>query len=76
MQESEQIASVIATAAHWQPDGEVTHAGGFVVQLLPGASPGPLAAMIQRLEEMPAFDRTLRDLGGSPRRLLAAASAV
>lgn len=70
MQESEQIATVIATATHWQPDGAITHAGGFVVQLLPGASRGPLSAMVERLEAMPPFDRTLRDLDGSPHRLL------
>jgi molecular chaperone Hsp33 len=70
MQKSEQIATVIATATHWQPDGAITHAGGFVVQLLPGASRGPLSAMVERLEAMPPFDRTLRDLDGSPHRLL------
>ena len=70
MQVSEQIVSVIETGAHWE-EGGIAHAGGFVVQLLPGASRGPLQAMIERLEAMPPFDRTLQSLDGSPDRLLA-----
>jgi molecular chaperone Hsp33 len=71
MQVSEQIASVIVTGAEWEDTGGLAHAGGFVVQLLPGASRGPLSAMIERLERMPAFDDTLRALDGSPRKLMA-----
>ena len=59
MQVSEQIVSVIETGAHWE-EGAITHAGGFVVQLLPGASRGPLQAMIERLEagKKATLDRT------------------
>jgi molecular chaperone Hsp33 len=70
MQVSEQIVSVIVTGADWTEDGELTYAGGFVVQLLPGASKGPLQAMIERLESMPPFERTLRALHGSPDHLM------
>jgi molecular chaperone Hsp33 len=61
--------SVIAAGAHWQ-DGALVHAGGYVVQLLPGASRGPLMIMTERLEAMPPIDRMLADLEGSARRLL------
>ena len=69
MQESEQIVAMIATGVSWDRD-QVAHAGGFVVQLLPGASRGPLMIMTERLEGMPGIDELLGQLGGSPRRLL------
>ncbi len=70
MQESEQIVSMIATGAHRNHDGEIVLAGGFVVQLLPGASRGPLMVMTERLEAMPHIGELLAQLGGSPERLL------
>jgi molecular chaperone Hsp33 len=69
MQESEQIVSVIATGSHWQND-TLVHAGGYVVQLLPGASRGPLMIMTERLEAMPPIERILANLNGSALRLL------
>lgn len=69
MQESEQIVAMIATGVSWV-DGRVAHAGGFVVQLLPGASRGPLMIMTERLEGMPAIDDLIAELDGSPQRLL------
>jgi molecular chaperone Hsp33 len=70
MQESEQIVTVIATASCWTDDGALKKAGGFVVQLLPGAARGPLMIMTERLEGLPRFDRLLLDLDGSPDALL------
>jgi molecular chaperone Hsp33 len=69
MQESEQIVSTIAIGTCWR-DGEVVQAGGYVVQLLPGASRGPLMVMTERLEHLPPIGELLADLDGSPRRLL------
>jgi molecular chaperone Hsp33 len=69
MQESEQIVSVIAATTAWDDD-EVAHAGGYVVQLLPGAARGPLMIMTERLEAMPPPSELLRQLGGSPAKLL------
>jgi molecular chaperone Hsp33 len=69
LQESEQIVSVIATATAWDGD-EVVHAGGYVIQLLPGAARGPLMIMTERLERMPSTGELLRQFGGSPLKLL------
>jgi molecular chaperone Hsp33 len=69
MQESEQIVAMIATGLAWEGE-RVAHAGGFVVQLLPGAARGPLMIMTERLEAMPRIDELLGQLGGSPHRLL------
>lgn len=69
MQESEQIVAMIATGVAWDGD-RVAHAGGFVVQLLPGAARGPLMVMTQRLEDMPRIDALLGQLEGSAHKLL------
>jgi molecular chaperone Hsp33 len=69
MLESEQIAAIIAIGVSW--DGEqVKQAGGFVVQLLPGAERGPLMVMTERLEAMPPFEETLDQFDGSPHKVL------
>ena len=69
MQESEQIVSVIGVGVKFDGD-EVAQAGGFVVQLLPGASRGPLMIMTERLEAQPPIEEVLVQLGGDPKRLL------
>jgi len=69
MQESEQIVSVIASGVRFEGD-DVQQAGGFVVQLLPGASRGPLMIMTERLEAQAPVEELLHQLGGDPRRLL------
>lgn len=69
MQESEQIVSVIGVGV--KLDGEqVSQAGGFVVQLLPGAARGPLMIMTERLEAQPPIEELLVSLEGDPKRLL------
>jgi molecular chaperone Hsp33 len=70
MQESEQIVSVIATGIAFDGDGAVTCAGGFVVQLLPGAERGPLMVMTERLESQPPVEQQLVALQADPRRLM------
>ncbi len=49
MQESEQIFTVMACATVFDAEGRVRSAGGYVVQLLPGAAPDMLAIMTERL---------------------------
>lgn len=69
LQQSEQISSVIAVGAH-RRDGDIVHAGGFVVQLLPGARREALARMTARLETLPPIDELLLQHGGQPELLL------
>ncbi len=69
MQDSEQVVSTIADAAH--AAGEVvTAAGGYLVQLLPEVERGPLMVMTERLTGFSGLDDILRDKGGSPDALL------
>jgi molecular chaperone Hsp33 len=69
LKDSEQIVSVIATGLCWEGDS-VRHAGGYVVQLLPGPARSTLMIMTERLAAMPVFDELLAELEGSPSRLL------
>jgi molecular chaperone Hsp33 len=69
MQTSESVTCVLAAGALW--DGAtLVFAGGYVVQLLPGATRGPLMIMTERLERLPPLSTLLADLEGSPRRML------
>jgi molecular chaperone Hsp33 len=70
MQESEQVVSVVAVGAHWA-DGAPLRAGGYVVQLLPGAQRGPLMVMTERLENMASIEALLAAGEAAPDRLLA-----
>ena len=69
LQESEQIVSVISTGATWS-DGQVTFAGGYVVQLLPGAARGPLMVMAERLSEMSSAAELIEKMNGDPKAVL------
>jgi molecular chaperone Hsp33 len=69
MKVSEQIVTMIATGVCWDGDA-IRHAGGYVVQLLPGPARGTLMVMTERLAALPSFDQMLADLHGSPSRLL------
>ena len=51
MQESEQIFTVMATHTALNDDGSVRSAGGYVVQLLPGADSSVLAVVTERLRD-------------------------
>jgi molecular chaperone Hsp33 len=62
MKASEQVTAVVATGLAWR-DGAVAAAGGYVVQLLPGAARAPLARMIERLEKLPPVVELLGDDG-------------
>jgi molecular chaperone Hsp33 len=69
LQESEQIASVIAVGSARQGE-QIVHSGGYVVQLLPDAAHGPLMVMTERLAALPSIDRLLSQLQGSATKLL------
>jgi molecular chaperone Hsp33 len=66
MQESEQILTVMNAITLFDAEGVVSAAGGYVVQLLPGADPEVVAVMTERLAadfsditrfvELPNFD--------------------
>ena len=69
LQESEQVVAVIATGMTLQ-DGRVATAGGYVVQLLPGAPRGALMIMTERLERFPPVETLLAPPSGSVDGLL------
>ena len=66
MQESEQILTVMGTVTSFDEAGSVRSAGGYVVQLLPGADREMMTVMTERLAldfsditrfvDVPAFD--------------------
>jgi molecular chaperone Hsp33 len=68
---SEQITSVIAVAALLD-HGELSVAGGYIVQLLPEAKPETLAAMTDRLTRLPSIESLLTLGKGEPRDVVAA----
>lgn len=51
MQTSEQIVTMIGVGVALDASGEVERAGGYLVQLLPGAKRGPLMVMTERLND-------------------------
>lgn len=69
MQESEQVTSMMAVGCLF--DGEtVRSAGGYLVQLLPGADPSMLAIMAERLEDFRDIEPLLANGQASPRQLI------
>ncbi len=69
LQTSEQIISVIASGTSGT-EGAVTHAGGYVVQLLPGAARGPLMVMTERLSAMAPIGELLDQSRGDARVIM------
>jgi len=59
MQISEQIVTMVGVGVVRDEAGEVTRAGGYLVQLLPGAKRGPLMVMTERLKD---FENVLEHL--------------
>jgi len=49
MQDSEQIVTITSAHTAFDAEGHVRSAGGFVVQLLPGANPETVAVMTERI---------------------------
>ncbi|HVU04686.1 MAG TPA: Hsp33 family molecular chaperone HslO [Polyangiaceae bacterium] len=69
MQVSEQVTTMIAVGTIFDGD-EVVSAGGYLVQLLPGAKRGPLMVMTERLEEFRSIDDRLAKRDFSPASLM------
>lgn len=70
MQTSEQITTMIAVGTHLV-DGQITAAGGYLVQILPGFAEGPLMLMTERLKDFQDIGPLLARGSGSPKTLLA-----
>jgi molecular chaperone Hsp33 len=69
MQASEQVISFAAVGAVASESG-VASAGGYIVQLLPEASEGPLMVMTERLKDFPPIQDLLAAGEASPEHLL------
>jgi len=70
MQNSEQVVSFIAVGALLNDEGDVTAAGGYIVQLLPEVGEGPLMVMTERLKDFPSIETLLQQGDAAPERLL------
>ncbi len=70
MQTSEQVVSMIHVATVFDASGVATHAGGYVVQVLPEVETGPLAVMAERLAAFEPLEQTLRNGNGAPDALI------
>ena len=70
MQSSEQVVSFIAVGALIDDRGEVTSAGGYIVQLLPEVVDGPLMVMTERLKDFPSIESLLAKGEAAPEKLL------
>jgi molecular chaperone Hsp33 len=72
MQVSEQVVSMIALGTIMTASGDdVIVAGGYIVQLLPEASDGPLMLMTERLKDFENIDPLLLGGKAEPEELLA-----
>ncbi len=61
MTESEQVDTMLAVGTLFDQKGNVSAAGGYMVQLLPEVGRSPLAIMAQRLEDFPTIEELLQD---------------
>jgi molecular chaperone Hsp33 len=68
---SEQVDTLVAVSTLFEGD-EVTCAGGYLIQLLPGVGRAPLAFMSERVNEFGNIDAHLARGQGEPRQLIAA----
>jgi molecular chaperone Hsp33 len=68
--ESEQIPSAVGLGVFVEPDGEVTAAGGFLIQSLPPANEDLIDKLTGHIKELPSITELLRG-GKTPEDLLA-----
>jgi len=59
--QSEQIPSALLLDVGIDEDGNVTHAGGLMIQRMPGAPDGQIDMLQERLGNFPAIDELLSD---------------
>ncbi len=67
---SEQIPSAVGVSVFVQPNNTVKVAGGFLIQVMPGASDEAIARLEQRIKEMPMVSELLL-AGQTPEEILA-----
>jgi molecular chaperone Hsp33 len=67
---SEQTPSAVGIGVYVERDGSVQAAGGFLVQLLPGLEEDEIAAIEQRIADLPHPTKLLRE-GATPEQILA-----
>jgi molecular chaperone Hsp33 len=66
---SEQIPSVVALGVYLEPDGRVSAAGGFLIQVMPPGDDSAISLLENRLLELPPVTSLLRE-GMTPRSIL------
>ncbi|CAJ1226385.1 33 kDa chaperonin [Levilactobacillus zymae] len=66
---SEQIPSSVGVSVFVEPDNSVKVAGGFMIQVMPGATDEAIARLEKRLKEMPMVSELLLD-GQKPKDIL------
>jgi len=66
---SEQTPSAVGLGVLVESDGSVRHAGGFILQLMPGVEEKAVDRLEQRLREMPHLT-SLLDRGETPESIL------
>src|SRR5690606_9962460 len=71
MQDSEQVVSMLRVTCTFDDDGEVVAAGGYIVQLLPEVTEGPLMLMTERLKDFADISELLVRTDADPAALLA-----
>jgi molecular chaperone Hsp33 len=67
--ESEQIPSAVGLGVFVEPDGNVSAAGGFLIQSFPPSDEEVVEKLIERIEKMPPITKLLRS-GKTPEELL------
>ncbi len=66
---SEQVPSSVALGVYLEPAGEVSAAGGFLIQAMPGGHDSLVALVEERIRELPPISALLRE-GQSPVQIL------
>ena len=67
--QSEQIPSAVGLSVFVNPDESIEVAGGFMIQVLPGASDEEISKLEKKLKELPLVSEMLRD-GDTPEDIL------
>ncbi|MDL4840504.1 Hsp33 family molecular chaperone HslO [Aquibacillus rhizosphaerae] len=66
---SEQVPSAVGAGVLVNPDHSILAAGGFILQVLPGASEDTIGLMEDRIKSIPSISSLVRD-GNSPEDIL------
>ena len=66
---SEQVPSAVGLGVLVNPDRSVRQAGGFIIQLMPGASDAVISALEEKIKEIHSIT-TLLDVGNTPETIL------